>query len=213
MTRVGLEGLAVTFLMVVMWSEYSTGRRYRTCDEGCCVHEYCAFHLICYPKIHCRFGCPDGKCIGREPPTADGVGSAGHSGSNLEETQTHLSAREAEVSDFVKGHYAHHDNRGINPVSRPQERPTHTNSRIIIPAMNRRLANTIPDEQIKDSGKDNPSGMCMPLPPCSVSEFCGMSHSCSFNFNLGYNTCQYNLDIGSTLCYDNKGNPNLKPMS
>ncbi|XP_052815526.1 uncharacterized protein LOC128242413 isoform X2 [Mya arenaria] len=34
-------------------------RRYRYCSEGCCPEEYCAYKLICYPKIHCSFGCPD----------------------------------------------------------------------------------------------------------------------------------------------------------
>ena len=26
------------------------------------MHEYCAYHNICYPKIHCGLGCPDGTC-------------------------------------------------------------------------------------------------------------------------------------------------------
>ncbi|CAI9716057.1 Hypothetical predicted protein [Octopus vulgaris] len=85
--------------------------RYRTCAEGCCPHEYCAYHRICYPKIHCHFGCPDGSCQ---------------------------------------------------------------------------------------------HGVCLPDPPCH-KRACGMGNSCSMNFNLGYNTCQYNLDIGSTLCVDRYG--------
>ena len=57
------------------------------------------------------------------------------------------------------------------------------------------------------------SGICMPSPPCKVGEYCGMGHVCTFNYNLGYPTCQYNLEIGSTLCYDKDGQLNLQPSS
>ncbi|WAQ95994.1 hypothetical protein MAR_028684 [Mya arenaria] len=36
--------------------------RYRYCSEGCCPEEYCAYKLICYPKICCTFGGPDSNC-------------------------------------------------------------------------------------------------------------------------------------------------------
>jgi hypothetical protein len=38
----------------------------------------------------------------------------------------------------------------------------------------------------------------------------GTAHICTENFNLGYNTCQYNLDIGSTLCVDSHGKSVLR---
>ncbi|WAQ95998.1 hypothetical protein MAR_028688 [Mya arenaria] len=31
---------------------------YRYCSDGCCPEEYCAYKLICYPKIHCTYACP-----------------------------------------------------------------------------------------------------------------------------------------------------------
>ncbi|KAK3610721.1 hypothetical protein CHS0354_028112 [Potamilus streckersoni] len=53
-------------------------------------------------------------------------------------------------------------------------------------------------------------GICMPQKPCHENFECTTAHACATNFNLGYRTCQYNLDIGSTLCVDRNGNPNLK---
>ncbi|KAK7112733.1 hypothetical protein V1264_012136 [Littorina saxatilis] len=94
--------------------------QYRYCGEGCCMHEYCAFHKICYPKIHCGLGCPDGACQ---------------------------------------------------------------------------------------------KGVCMPPPPCSSSTRCGLGHACQYHYNLGYLTCQYNLDIGKSLCVDSKGKSILKPLT
>ncbi len=85
--------------------------QYKTCKEGCCEHEYCAFDRICYPKSKCRFGCPDGVCE---------------------------------------------------------------------------------------------EGACIPSVPCENSYVCDIGHTCTMNYNLGYNTCQYDLDIGSSLCMRRK---------
>lgn len=94
--------------------------QYRFCSEGCCPQEYCAYHKICYPKMHCMYGCPDGSC----------------------------------------------------------------------------------QKQI-----------CMPMKPCTVDSECEIAHACSMNYNLGYKTCQYNLEIGKTLCVDRDGNSLTKPLS
>lgn len=67
-----------------------------------------------------------------------------------------------------------------------------------------------PTREVKE---DSPEGICMPLTPCKPNDYCGMAQSCTYNYNLGYNTCQYNLDIGSTLCVDSKGKPNRTPMN
>ncbi|WAQ95996.1 hypothetical protein MAR_028686 [Mya arenaria] len=95
-------------------------RRYRYCSEGCCPEEYCAYKLICYPKSHCSYGCPDGSC--------------------------------------------------------QQE-------------------------------------ICMPAKNCTLDSECGFAHACTFNYNLGYKSCQYNLEIGKTLCVDSHGNSLLKPVT
>lgn len=42
---------------------------------------------------------------------------------------------------------------------------------------------------------------CWPFRPCNSSFECPPGNICSMHFNLGYNTCQYNLGIGSSLCY------------
>jgi len=76
--------------------------------------------MICYPKIHCAYGCPDGKC--------------------------------------------HKD-------------------------------------------------VCMPDKPCLTNHECGTATTCTMNYNLGYNTCQYNLEIGRTLCEDRDGNSLIKPIT
>ena len=94
--------------------------QYRYCSEGCCPEEFCAFRTICYPKMHCTYGCPDGEC-------------------------------------------------------RQQ--------------------------------------MCMPPKPCKSNTECSFAHVCTRNFNLGYDTCQYNLDIGKTLCLDRNGNSLAKPIT
>ncbi|KAL8591029.1 hypothetical protein ACOMHN_002574 [Nucella lapillus] len=107
----------MTFLLFVTPAE---GRRYRYCSEGCCLHEYCAYHKICYPKIHCGLGCPDGICQ---------------------------------------------------------------------------------------------QDVCMPSHPCNASTICGLGHACLYHFNLGYSVCQYNLDIGKSLCVDRNGRSILKPFS
>ncbi|ESO98638.1 hypothetical protein LOTGIDRAFT_174113 [Lottia gigantea] len=90
---------------------------YRYCSEGCCVHEYCAYHSICYPKIHCEFSCPDGLCVNE---------------------------------------------------------------------------------------------ICMPYKKCNSSQQCGMANVCTYHHNLGYDTCQYDLDIGKSLCLDRDGKSALK---
>nr|XP_022313322.1 uncharacterized protein LOC111118254 [Crassostrea virginica] len=41
----------------------SLSKRYKYCGEGCCPHEFCAYHKICYPVIHCDPTCPDGSCL------------------------------------------------------------------------------------------------------------------------------------------------------
>lgn len=94
--------------------------QYNYCAEGCCPEEYCAYKLICYPKIHCAFGCPDGKCY---------------------------------------------------------------------------------------------TDICMPDKPCTSNKECGMAHTCTINYNLGYKTCQYNLEIGRTVCEDRDGNSLIKPIT
>ncbi|XP_076448870.1 uncharacterized protein LOC143285441 [Babylonia areolata] len=134
-------GGLLLLVMVVMVVHLAEARRYRYCAEGCCVHEYCAYHKICYPKIHCGLGCPDGTCH---------------------------------------------------------------------------------------------QGVCMPPPPCNATTSvatvgggggggggvvvgpggqCGMGQACVFHYNLGYTTCQYNLDIGRSLCVDSKGRSILKPLT
>ncbi|XP_064617825.1 uncharacterized protein LOC135481959 isoform X2 [Liolophura sinensis] len=51
--------LTLFLLLLVM---PTAAKRYRYCGEGCCPHEFCAFHKICYPYMSCSFGCPDGVC-------------------------------------------------------------------------------------------------------------------------------------------------------
>ncbi|KAL3877360.1 hypothetical protein ACJMK2_035082 [Sinanodonta woodiana] len=110
--------LTLTYFFVASsMFNHGSPRPYRYCSEGCCPHEFCAFQKICYPKMHCEYGCPDGSCE---------------------------------------------------------------------------------------------KGICMPQKPCHENSECTTAHACATNFNLGYRTCQYNLDIGSTLCVDRNGNPNLK---
>ncbi|KAH3861962.1 hypothetical protein DPMN_024915 [Dreissena polymorpha] len=95
-------------------------RRYTYCSEGCCPEEYCAFKLICYPKIRCTYGCPDGECL--------------------------------------------------------QE-------------------------------------LCMPMRPCTRDSECSIAQVCTRNYNLGYDTCQYNLEIGKSVCVDTKGRSLRIPIS
>ncbi|KAK6187670.1 hypothetical protein SNE40_005646 [Patella caerulea] len=109
--------LVFTIFLIYLMVVPVDGRRYRYCAEGCCIHEYCAYHSICYPKIHCELGCPDGTCI---------------------------------------------------------------------------------------------NDICMPYVKCNSSTECKMAHVCTYHHNLGYDTCQYNLEIGTTLCIDKFGQPLLK---
>eukprot|EP00920_Eleutheroschizon_duboscqi_P001832 GHVT01004843.1.p1 GENE.GHVT01004843.1~~GHVT01004843.1.p1 ORF type:complete len:175 (+),score=2.39 GHVT01004843.1:89-613(+) len=44
------------------------------------------------------------------------------------------------------------------------------------------------------------TGNCVPQKLCKSSYECGMGLVCTLNHNLGFNTCQYDLNIGSTLC-------------
>ncbi|XP_041365045.1 uncharacterized protein LOC121380263 [Gigantopelta aegis] len=120
-SKIGVDSIGKCFYLAILFVLLQTGeaRRYRYCAEGCCIHEYCAYHKICYPKTHCSFGCPDGTC-------------------------------ENEI--------------------------------------------------------------CMPPKPCTKNSECGMANACTYNYNLGYHTCQYNLEIGSTLCVDRHGKSLLKPM-
>ncbi|KAK2169449.1 hypothetical protein LSH36_10g14053 [Paralvinella palmiformis] len=112
LTRRFFIGIVFMFLMFVF--VVGTGR-YKKCSEGCCRHELCAYDKICYPRSKCRYGCPDGDCVGTEGNT-----------------------------------------------------------------------------------------MCIPYKPCTSVYDCGLGNVCTMHYNLGYNVCQYNLDIGSTLCYDRR---------
>ncbi|XP_071106443.1 uncharacterized protein [Haliotis cracherodii] len=115
-----MKTVEVLLMFTVIALDITTARRYRYCSEGCCIHEYCAYHKICYPKTHCNFGCPDGTCV---------------------------------------------------------------------------------------------DGICMPYQVCNLSTSCPMAHICTYHHNLGYDVCQYNLDIGNTLCVDRYGKSLLKPMN
>ncbi|KAH3861965.1 hypothetical protein DPMN_024918 [Dreissena polymorpha] len=53
----------------------------------------------------------------------------------------------------------------------------------------------------------------MPMRPCTRDSECGIAHVCTRNYNLGYDTCQYNLEIGKTVCVDAKGRSLRKPIS
>ncbi|KAH9502956.1 hypothetical protein Btru_072464 [Bulinus truncatus] len=182
--------------------------RYRSCDEGCCVHEYCAFHRICYPKIHCRFGCPDGRCVGQvtSTPSAEIIPPFG-------EKKT-VSDSPAKFSDIIKERFPpsgkgdKHNNQVVRLVNRNRGGREHIDK-----DENNHGNGVKPEETFSGRVKDTTDGICMPDPPCKPTDHCGMAHSCSMNYNLGYRTCQYNLDIGSTLCFDSKGNLNLKPMT
>ena len=47
-------------------------------------------------------------------------------------------------------------------------------------------------------------GRCLPQEPCKSSYQCEIGHTCTMNYNLGYNTCQYDLEIGNSLCVTKK---------
>ncbi|VDH95373.1 Hypothetical predicted protein [Mytilus galloprovincialis] len=59
-----------------------------------------------------------------------------------------------------------------------------------------------------DGSCDN--GLCMPDKMCFTNSECKMGHVCTMHFNLGYPTCQYDLDIGRSLCVDRFGRPDVK---
>ena len=44
----------------------------------------------------------------------------------------------------------------------------------------------------------------MPYKICKNSYGCGPGHICTMHYNLGYKTCQYNLKIGSSVCFRKK---------
>lgn len=52
----------VRIISIFIFIGISLSKRYKYCAEGCCPHEFCAFHKICYPVIHCEPTCPDGSC-------------------------------------------------------------------------------------------------------------------------------------------------------
>ena len=54
-------------------------------------------------------------------------------------------------------------------------------------------------------------GICMPITPCKHDTECEMGNICTMHYNLGYTTCQYNRDIGKTLCVDRDGKSLRKP--
>lgn len=54
------------------------------------------------------------------------------------------------------------------------------------------------------------NGLCMPDKLCHKSAECKLGDICTMNYNIGYKTCQYDLDIGKSLCVDRDGKPNVK---
>lgn len=50
----------------------------------------------------------------------------------------------------------------------------------------------------------------MPDKLCHKSAECKLGDICTMNYNIGYKTCQYDLDIGKSLCVDRDGKPNVK---
>lgn len=195
---------SAVLLTVTLLSAFIEARRYRTCDEGCCLHEYCAYHRICYPRIHCSLGCPDGQCVGQDHQSSESVPQK-----EVDQSREHG----ASSTNFNKPNVA-------DVLPRPQilserysyrdapESPTRDNLDVNVKGTNHQSA--LSDSS---SAKEVPNGICMPLKPCQKGDHCGLGYSCTFNYNLGYAVCQYNLDIGSTLCYDNKGNPILQSLS
>ena len=231
--------------------------QYRSCEEGCCIHEYCAYHRICYPKIHCRFGCPDGSCVGEEEKTSTkyqpgrasmktptkskgriGLSSPVNGRANRDRASAlfqnearaaprtipnvgeryfnqnnEIISRAGDAAGFARSSGAH--NQILAHASVSQDMPTEGATRLGAqnqeePAQSR-SSHSIPQDIAKDMPGN--SGICMPTPPCKVGEACGMGNVCTFNYNLGYPTCQYNLEIGSTLCYDKNGQLNLQVPS
>ncbi|GFR60025.1 hypothetical protein ElyMa_001811700 [Elysia marginata] len=264
--------LLIVTCLVTLCIDLTGARRYRSCEEGCCIHEYCAYHRICYPKIHCRFGCPDGTCVGGEDqansntknrpfssgsslsPTFSSVGlkalttsefsrnefstgvkktSNRDSPSTLTQTQSKPATAPLEIP-VSKGRYVNQNNE-ITPPGRFSVSPG-AHNQIFTHALGRQEGVSKGDSRkltpgrdlkanprqsglfssiAKDIARDLPgnSGICMPAPPCKPKDDCGMGNVCAFNYNLGYSTCQYNLEIGSTLCYDKNGELNLQPTS
>ncbi|GFN86851.1 hypothetical protein PoB_001335700 [Plakobranchus ocellatus] len=267
--KVGIKLLYVSCVMALCLHQ-TQARRYRSCDEGCCIHEYCAYHRICYPKIHCRFGCPDGTCVGQEstdnkkdPPTVNLQGNlfqtnhfptASMSSPQMFEGNIDMGTSVKEKGGLnsdssssrpkIQSKFQGNSFSGKRYLNRDNEVPlqdsdaatssanSETHNQIEVPGLSRRhVPNTdsggFPDREklvinqlgkysaAKDIAKDLPgnNGICMPSPPCKVGDYCGMGHVCTFNYNLGYHTCQYNLEIGSTLCYDKDGKLNLQLSS
>ncbi|PVD37457.1 hypothetical protein C0Q70_00047 [Pomacea canaliculata] len=54
-------------------------------------------------------------------------------------------------------------------------------------------------------------GTCMPLVPCNTSTPCSLGHVCDFHFNLGYHTCQYNLDMATPCAWTGRVAPSSSP--
>ncbi|XP_059165717.1 uncharacterized protein LOC131948193 [Physella acuta] len=189
-----MELLVVWLVSAAVGVMQTAASRYRSCQDGCCVHEYCAYHTICYPKIHCRFGCPDGHCVGQN--NTSGVQKSPlvlFSRPGLQTAGDQRLDSSPRLSDIITERYTYNDRVRAMRADDPETK--HSSS---------------PTGEVKE---DAPEGICMPLTPCKPNDYCGMAHSCTYNYNLGYNTCQYNLDIGSTLCVDSKGKPNRKPMN
>ena len=62
-----------------------------------------------------------------------------------------------------------------------------------------------PDGECRRAAADDLLGTgfetCWPFPPCTSNRDCGHGNICTMHYNLGYPVCQYNLSIGSSLCY------------
>jgi len=62
-----------------------------------------------------------------------------------------------------------------------------------------------PDGECRRAADDDILGRgfetCWPFPPCTSNRDCGHGNICTMHYNLGYAVCQYNLSIGSSLCY------------
>ncbi|BFZ03197.1 hypothetical protein BsWGS_06236 [Bradybaena similaris] len=200
---------SVILLTVAVCTAHSQARRYRTCDQGCCLHEYCAYHRICYPRIHCSLGCPDGQCVGQDHQAAEPVPPRQITPSRQLQTSSDL--HQASAADLLPRRsslterYSYRDAPDPPRLSPSKDKggtidKTHTNHQAAT-------------SDGSPASEEVTNGICMPLKPCQQGDLCELGHSCTFNYNLGYAVCQYNLDIGSTLCYDNKGNPILQSLS
>lgn len=153
-------------------------------------------------------GCPDGQCVGQDHQAAEPVPQR-----EITRSREHLASsdlNQASAADtprrpILTERYSYKD--APDP---PRLLPPKDNSGTIDKTL--KTHQTAPSDS-SPASEEVTNGICMPLKPCKQGDYCGLGHSCTFNYNLGYAVCQYNLDIGSTLCYDNKGNPILQSLS